>query len=88
MQTTTGLSKLVDAALCILQPIKDVFSIEEIAEIIDTQLGHKLDATALHKIKQIMNDRWGFGVEPFGIGGQVWKFGPGKPPVSRELRGR
>ena len=85
----TGLFELVGEALRILQSRQsDLFTIQEIAGIVQTDLGHQLTGDAVPEIKRIMLRRWGTGVEPAGLGAELWRFGYSKPPVSQEIRGR
>ena len=86
---TPKLFDLIDQALGILRSRhSDLFTVEEIGQIIQNELGHRLDTDALPEIKRIMHSRWGSGIEPAALGGQLWRFGHSKPPVSREIRGR
>jgi hypothetical protein len=82
------LPKYVEAALADLQKTKgdgDVFTIHEIASAIEAKVGDKLYDGAHDDIRKIMLGRWGTGVEPITIGGELWRFGFGKPPVSQEI---
>lgn len=58
---------------------RDFFTIDEIGESIGGTLGEKLPDGAHNKIREEMLRRWGSGVEPAAIGGQLWKFGYGIP---------
>jgi hypothetical protein len=89
------LRKLVRKALDLLRPVKrnDVFTLQEIADTIQNECGQQLHSSALDDIRKIMMSLRGSGVEPVGFGAASmnsvpWKFGPGKPPVSREIRPR
>ena len=86
MTTNVDFSKLVGDALDYFRDTgRNLFTIGEISEPIKDTLGEKLPDGAHSKIREEMLRRWGSGVEPAAIGGQLWKFGYGKPPVSREI---
>jgi hypothetical protein len=86
---TPGLFDAVGQALRILRSRQaNMFTVQEIAEIIQTELGHQLGPEALTEITRIMHSRWGTGVEPAALGEELWQFGYSKPPVSQEIRGR
>jgi hypothetical protein len=86
MDTMTELSKLVGEALDAFRKAeRNLFTISEIASAIEDSLGQKLPNDGARGIRKIMLCRWGSGVEPAAIGGELWKFGYSKPPVSREI---
>jgi hypothetical protein len=83
MTTTIDYSKLVSDALDHFRDTeRDFFTIDEIGEAIERTLGEKFPDGRHNKIREEMLRRWGSGVEPAAIGGQLWKFGYGMPPVS------
>lgn len=78
------LRKLVKSILTNLRKTKPntLFTLEEIATIIESKGGQK---PAADEVKEVLREQRGSGIEPATIGGQVWQFGPGKPPISRQI---
>ncbi len=63
-----------------------IFAITELQREIEAGMSASLSAEDLAQLKPIMKGLWRHGVEPAAIGGLMWKFGAGRPPVSRERR--
>ena len=63
----------------------DLFTAREVADTIEAEFDHKLDADAVNEISELLHHQWGSGIEPAVLGGELWKFGYGKPPISQEL---
>jgi hypothetical protein len=76
--------KLVKSKLTDLQKTSpnELFTPEYIQKNIEDKIG---DAASVADVEAILREQWGSGIEPVTVGGRVWKFGPGKPPVSRQI---
>lgn len=86
MTVDSSLFGAVTAALQALKPKypRMAFHIEVVQHEIELARGNPLSAEEVAQIPSFMRRLWGAGIEPAAMGDQGWKFGPGRPPVSRE----
>jgi hypothetical protein len=82
------LEVLLDKALSALkrQYPRMPFDTQVIRQEMEGISGEALSDNDAAQIGTMMSRRWGRGVEPAALGDQVWRFGMGAPPVSREIR--
>jgi hypothetical protein len=81
------LEVLLDKALSALKPQypRMPFDTQVIRQQMEGISRSALSENDAAQIGPMMTRRWGRGVEPAALGDQVWRFGYGRPPVSREI---
>ena len=86
---TESLRSLLADALEALKPEypRMPFDVRTIRQKMELLKGEALSEEDSNQIPSLMTKLWGTGVEPAAIGNQLWRFGFGRPPVSREIGG-
>lgn len=61
------------------------FQVSEIVQIIESISGRSLSDQERADVKNHLRVLWGHGLEPAAVGDDLWRFGPGIPPVAQEI---